>query len=123
MIGLTDSQVSSNVVARSQTTAYPLCCLTMELAAQLEARRIDLSLEWVPRDANSEADALADGNAEGFSPDREIKFDLAALPFMILPELLREGEAFYASKKRTAEAPPAQPRRLRQPRLREREPW
>ena len=40
--GLTDSQVSSHVVTRGLTTTYPLCCIAMELAAQLERRGCEL---------------------------------------------------------------------------------
>ena len=35
--GHTDSQVSSHVVTRGLTTTYPLCCVAMEMAAQLES--------------------------------------------------------------------------------------
>ena len=66
--GLTDSQVAAAVVSRGMSTAYPLSCVAMELAAQLEERRLDLSLEWIPRGENAEADALADGRVEGFDP-------------------------------------------------------
>ena len=41
----------------------------MGLAAQLEHRGCELSLEWVPREVNREADRLADGDTSGFSPE------------------------------------------------------
>lgn len=67
--GLTDSQVSANVLVRGMTTAFPLCCVAMELAARLEHRGVGFFLDWAPRDQNVEADALADGRLEGFNPD------------------------------------------------------
>jgi hypothetical protein len=78
--GLTDSQVSASVVARGMSTAYPLCCVAMELAAQLEQRGLDLTLEWAPRDRNVEADSLADGRFEGFSPGRRVGSRVEDLP-------------------------------------------
>ena len=121
--GLTDSQVSSNVVARGQTTAFPLCCVAMELAAQLEARRLDLSLDWVPRDSNSEADALADGNTDGFNPELRVGFNLEELPWLVLPGLLDEGHRFYTDGVGRQKPVPAEPRPAGRKRLRDREPW
>ena len=40
--GFTDSQVSAAVVSRGLTTAFPLCCVAMELSAQLEGRGAEL---------------------------------------------------------------------------------
>ena len=56
---LSDSQVASAVASKGMTTAFPLCALNMELAAQCEARSLDLDVAWVPRDQNQEADRLA----------------------------------------------------------------
>ena len=123
--GFTDSQVSAAVVDRGMSTAYPLCCVVMELAAQLERRRLDLSLEWAPREKNAEADALADGRTEGFSPSRRVEINLRDPPWLVLSGLLRTGEAFYsAAKKRAQPSAPSETRkRLAGDRLRDREPW
>ena len=66
--GLTDSLVSASVVTRGLTTTFPLCAVAMALAAQLESRKAELLLDWVPRDSNGEADRLADGDSRGFDP-------------------------------------------------------
>ena len=121
--GLTDSQVSANVVSRGQTTAFPLCCVVMELAAQLEARGVELMLDWIPRDVNAEADRLADGNSVGFRDRNRVGKDIREVPWLILPELLREGEAFYRDGPGRAAPAPAAPRAPGRKRLREREPW
>ena len=70
----------------------------MELAAQLEARQADLELEWVPREANAEADRLADGVAHGFDEAHRVGCDLGSLPWLVLPDLLAAGAVFYASR-------------------------
>ena len=93
--GLTDSQVSSAVVSRGLTTAFPLCAVAMELAAQLEARGAELFLDWIPRDANREADALADGRGEGFDPALRVSTDLRDVRWLVLNDLLDAGARFF----------------------------
>ena len=41
----------------------------MEFAAYFKKRSIKASVEWFPRTANMEADALANGDTSGFKPD------------------------------------------------------
>ena len=42
------------------------------------------AVHWTPREANREADALANGNSSGFDPAKERKFDLAHMGWRIL---------------------------------------
>ena len=49
------------------------------------------AVNWTPREANREADALANGNSSGFDPAKEIKFDLAHMHWRILPDALQMG--------------------------------
>ena len=123
--GLTDSQVSASVVARGMSTAYPLCCVAMEMAAQLEQRGLDLALEWAPRDHNAEADALADGRVEGFDSAYRVGGRASDIPWLVLPGLLRTGEAFYkaAGKRPRADDFPKAGKKLAGQRLKDREPW
>ena len=127
--GLTDSQVASHVVSRGLTTAYPLCCVCMELAAQLESRNSLLELEWVPRDQNAEADALADGDVRGFNPSLRADAKAALQEWLVLDRLLDQGQEFYeeiravkdsafshVASNRTGGQRPAK-------KLRERDPW
>ena len=94
MTGLTDSTVAASVVGRGATTSYPLCLLAMECSAQLEARGVDLSLEWVPRETNAEADALSNLVLGGFDSALRVDLDPARLPFLVLPQLLDSAEAW-----------------------------
>ena len=127
--GFTDSQVSA---ARGLTTAFPLCCVAMELSAQLEARGAELLLEWIPRGSNQEADRLADGHWDGFSPELRVVSDLVNVSWLVLPGLLASGMEFHARVKKADDrrrraggaAGPvrAQGKRKRQ-KLKEKEPW
>ena len=75
--------------------AFPLCLLAMEASAQMEARGLVLDLEWVPREASKEADALSNMVFAGFSADRRIALDVAKVPFLVLPELLAASMGFF----------------------------
>ena len=95
----------------------------MELAAQCEARGLDLHLDWVPREVNAEADSLADGDSSGFAAANRVHCEFDRIPWLVLDGLLAEGHRFF--KKGVGSTPPA-PSGARQPgrkRLRESEPW
>ena len=133
MSGLTDSQVAMKAVDRNLSTAFPLCCVQMELAAQCEQRGISLDLDWVPRGMNKEADRLADGDSTGFTPELRVGATLSEVPFLVLQDLLRTGLECFSRGSEDAltpagsgEAPRAAPgvaKRGRRRPLREREPW
>ena len=85
-------------------------------------------LEWIPREANREADRLADGCFEGFDPALRVHTELSEVRWLVLNDLLAAGQRFYAEAQASSVARPrgrtfsrflAQKR----PRLKEREPW
>ena len=127
--GLTDSQVSSAVVARGLATTFPLCAVAMELSAQLERRGAELFLNWIPRDANKEADRLADGDSRGFVEERRVQASIRQLNWLVLNDLLDAGRRFYdqaqaekraRGKARAFAGHASGPKRQR---LKERDPW
>ena len=85
--GHTDSMVSSMVVGKGMTTAFPLNLIAMEAAAQMEALGVDLTLRWLPRDMNAEADDLSNFRFSSFAHEHRVEVDLAHLPFLVLPHL------------------------------------
>ncbi len=93
--GHTDSQVSANVVSCGMSTSFLLCCVAMELAARLEASRIHLDLDWVPRELNQEADDLSNGKVAAFSSQHRVPVDLATVEWRLLQRLKAEGAEFY----------------------------
>ena len=100
----------------------------MELAAQLELRSAELFLDWVPRQVNKEADALADGRFEGFDPALRVPVDFARTKWLVLDRLLDAGAAFQrgVEKRKAVRAVGGSPKREvrgKTQRLREREPW
>ncbi len=121
----TDNQGNSSALTRLTSTKYPLCCVAMELSATLESRGVQLELEWTPRDWNSEADALSNGDTTGFLPENRVDVDPRTLRWEVMDELMRHGANFTKDYQRLAARPriPAAAKKRRQQRLRAREPW
>ena len=118
---LTDSSVASAVLSKGATTSFPLCLVAMEAAAQMEALRLDLTLRWIPRDVNEEADALSNFKFGGFCPSQRLEASMDSLPFLVLPDLMSDASAFYAAPPK-AKRPPWRRGGVRK-RLRESDPW
>ncbi len=125
--GYTDNRGNKFALTRLQTAKFPLCLLIMELAAQLEANGSRLDMSWAPREANQEADRLADGLTMGFDPDLRIPFSMVKASWLVLPSLLQEGLVFDAHRRRLhaerhANNKPTT-RRRKKPGLRITQPW
>ena len=117
---------------RGASTSFPRCLVAMKLAAQLEARGAQLTLEWAPRELNQEADDLTHGEFGCFDPGLRITKPWEDLPWLVLPQLMAEAQAFYADlaalRKRAGQGGAAAADRRKRPandptRLRHREPW
>ncbi len=83
----------------------------------------------MPRLENEEADALTNSDFRHFRAENRLEFDLAALPFGVLPRLLEQGELFVSELeavklgKVAAHAGAAKRRRVKGDALRDRQPW
>eukprot|EP00974_Lingulodinium_polyedra_P047660 4574878-Lingulodinium_polyedra.AAC.1 len=78
------------------SSKFPLVVILTEVAAQLQMRSWDLSLEWVPRNQNEEADALTNEDFSGFRSDLRIVPDLGELPWQVLPRMVAVAEDLFA---------------------------
>ena len=87
-----------NIVALNHlmTTRYPLCVVVMELAAVLAKEGLRLSLNWVPRTANQEADDLSNLKTDAFDPKLRLHFDPAEHRWEVLREYLEAGTSLHA---------------------------
>ena len=111
--GITDNQSNSQLLARLSTTKFPLMAVLMELVALMLSKGTRLALAWVPRDQNSEADALTNGEFGEFSLENRIRLDFSERNRGILfGDLLDTGRQLFgelqvqrdqASKRKTAE--------------------
>ena len=93
--GATENLGSSQAFAKSLSTKFPLSCLLCEASALLARRRATLTLEWLPRQQNLQADALTNGSFGEFSEKNRIQVDVAKLEFIVLDDLLEEGVKLY----------------------------
>ena len=100
----TDNRVNGSILNKLMCTRCPVSAMLIELSVHTEAMGQKTAVHWTPRDANREADALANGNSSGFDPAKEYKFDLAHVAWRILPQALQMGrdaeESVHAAKRR-----------------------
>ena len=94
----------------------------------MQKKRLELDLQWSPRNQNEEADASTNHKTEGVDPSLRVDVVVADLPFLVLPRMTKVADHLYdqvreARAGKPKVAPPAvAPRRPLRP-LRERDPW
>ena len=121
LLGVGDNRGNRYALSRLQSSRFPLCCVVMELACQLENSGARLSMRWSPRELNTEADQLSNGDTSGFSEDRRINIKMEEMQWVVLNKFMELGCAFAEeSKCADKEWPRAGKRRKR---LRETDPW
>ena len=119
---LTDNIGNRFVLARMFTTKWPLVAFLSEMSAQLEARNIMFELSGASREQNAEADAITNGDLGWLSAGKQVATKMSELPFIILPEMLSQGEAFYAGNE-VANSGVIESAKRDQFTLRVRDPW
>ncbi len=109
MRGLTDNRGNRSTVSRLQSTRYPLCAVLMEVAAMSEELGIRLSLDWVPREWNNEADRLSNLDTTGFSEEHRITMHWDQMKWHVLSWAMEEGQRCHNQPKEanTAQEPKA----------------
>ena len=119
--GITDNNGNRYAVTKMLTTKWPLLAFLAELSLQLEERGILLEVNWVPREQNTEADAITNGDFGWLDANNRIETEMGRLPFILLPELLSKGEGFYSGSETVNLGAPPVPKDKRS--LRMRGPW
>ena len=127
--GFTDNQGNSHALNRLMSSKYPLVCVIMELAAQLEKRGARMDVSWTPRELNDEADRLSNFDTTGFDPQRRIRVRPEKTKWLVLNEVLESGQEFYRERVALQESRRGAPlaavgrKRKRDTRLRVTDPW
>ena len=85
--GFTDNSSNTFVVDKFLSTKFPVSLVLMELAYQLAQLNATLSLSWIPREQNEEADDLTKGRFEKFDPKKKMEIDLEEAGFVAIPVL------------------------------------
>ena len=64
----TDNRVNGALLNKLMSSKYQLSALLMEFGEQLRGSGVRPEVRWAPREANREADRLANGDSSGFNP-------------------------------------------------------
>ena len=89
----TDNLGNTYVLQHFMSCKYPLSIVVMELAMQLKKCNLELDLGWVPRDQNTEADALTNSDFSGFLPEKRIERNFEDIQFEVLDKLVEKAGA------------------------------
>jgi hypothetical protein len=93
--GLTDNAGNSAILTKMSTSKFPVSPVLLELAKLMFKRKLEFSLEWTPREKNVLADALTNGDFEGFDPRLRRTFTLGEA-LLAFPDLQRYTELHVA---------------------------
>ena len=74
------------------STQYPVSAVLVELAVHCKHAGVVPLVSWAPRLCNREADDLANGRTEAFSPALEVKLQPDELQWHELPQVLVMGQ-------------------------------
>ena len=88
---ITNNRENGAALNKLMTTKFPASALLMELLCCMKQMRSRTVVEWTPRVGNSEADKLANGVFDGFSPTMRIPVNASSLEWEILPQALIAG--------------------------------
>ena len=89
LTGYTDNQGGNNfVLDRYTASKFPLIVILIEMAEQLAAVRVGLTLRWVPRLQNEEADALTSGRVNEFTAGLRFEANVCEMPFLARNDLM-----------------------------------
>ena len=88
----TENRGNGAALNKLMTTKYPASAVLMELAAYSKKMGLKTSVEWSPREANREADVLANGELSQFTPELRIPVDSRRLQWTVLRQALSHGK-------------------------------
>ena len=89
--GITDNLGNAFLVHKFLSCKFPLSIVLMEVSCQLRRLNLEMDLGWVPRDQNTQADALTNSSFEDFDSSRRIVVDFESVEFIVLRELMEEA--------------------------------
>ena len=123
--GFTDNLSNAFLLDKFLTTRFPASLVLMELAAQLDLYSLDLSLSWIPREQNEDADDLSKERFGNFDPELRMEVDMEKLDFIILRKMVSAASSLDEEVKEkttskmttssSSKTPPSEKLRLTQP--------
>jgi hypothetical protein len=101
--GGTDNQGNGYLIDKYMTTAFPSCCILMQLARACARRGIVLSLNWREREQNQEADDLSNSVFTRFDLRNRVHVSYEDLELSFMNTLLKKGTELYKEVKEARE--------------------
>ena len=95
VLGQTDNLGNVSVLSRLMSSKFPLVVIMTELAERLRRWDLYMSLDWIPRNQNEEADGLTNGVVSSFAAEQEIKVDLKELGLHTLDRMWKVADDLY----------------------------
>ena len=124
---MTDNQGNPYAVNKLMATSFPLNVVVMQLACMLEASELWLDLTWVPRDLNTQADALTNMSFSQFDLSKRIEVSIGAKDIRVLFDMLEQGKQLFTQLQelKTAQQGKARrwPKTAKSGRFRHTDPW
>jgi len=80
LFGGTDNLANQFLSLKRSTTRWPLMIINMQLSHCLSQASLSLSLRWRPREENTFADGLTNGDFSQFDPALRVQFSFADIP-------------------------------------------
>ena len=90
----TDNKSNEGLSIKRSTTRWSLMIINMQLSSVLSRAKIDLRLNWRPRDENKLADALTDGDFTDVSASKRVNLKLEGIPLDVVEKLWQTKVAF-----------------------------
>ena len=91
----TDNQGNSFAVKKFMSSKWPLTVMVIELSEQLRALGTTMTLSWLSRDLNVEADAITNEMFEAFDPRLRLDTSASSLRWRVLPRLMEASAELY----------------------------
>ena len=83
----TDNQANPKLQAKGSSTKWPLMGILMQLTSYMHSSGLRVRLAWRPREQNTEADDITNGDVSGFDPRLRVDLGFKDLPLDLLRDM------------------------------------
>ena len=123
---MTDNRANGFALSKLHSCRFPLSAVLMELSEELKGRDMVADVNWTPREANMEADALSNFATEGFDERLRVPVSLDTTPWHVLDQAItwgREFEVQVAGMRAPKQSFRSRRKKRAEERLRAKDPW
>ena len=121
--GGTDNRSNPQAEAKGSSTKWPLMGLLMQMSETLLHSNLRVKLQWRPREENTEADDLTNGDFSKFDMSLRRPVSFSDLKLDLFEELMACYDEYEASKVALRERNPIREKASKKQKLAEKTPW